>query len=369
MIAVGTAVSAVVAIVWTLLLIAGLRGARRTPVVRPGEGEVRGVAALMPARNEAEVIRQAVDGVRAQAGLQPIVVVDDVSTDGTREVLDRDPAGLTIVAGTGPGEGECGKPAALVRGYASIPDSSEWLLFVDADVILAPGAVAGLVAHAEAVKADAVTVLPRLTLSTAIEKIVMPSIGALIVSQYPPAAVADPSRSDAFLNGQVILVRRALYDRIGGHRAVISEVLEDVALGRLVKRAGGRISVVDGREIARTRMYDGWRELREGWTKNLFLLMGSSASRTIAWAIVSVVLGASGWLAFALAGWPFGVAALVWAVLVQIVLRSTGSVSPLWAVFAPVGAVVTAYLLLESLWRHRGGPGVAWKGRRYGSTR
>ncbi len=365
MIAAGTAVSAVVVILWTLLLIAGLRGARRTPVVRPGEDTVTGVAALMPARNEAEVIRQAVDGVRAQVGLRQLVVIDDQSTDGTREVLDRDGAGITIVDGTGPGEGECGKPAALVRGYAEIDDGAEWLLFVDADVILAPGAVAGLVAHAEATGADAVTVLPRLTLSTPIEKIVMPSIGALIVAQYPPAAVADSDRPDAFLNGQVILVRRALYDRIGGHAAVIADVLEDVALGRLVKGAGGRISVVDGREIARTRMYDGWRELREGWTKNLFLLMGSSASRTITWAALSVVLGASGWFAFAIAGWPFGVAALAWAVVVQVTLRSTGSVSPLWAVFAPIGAVVTAYLLCESLWRHRGGRRVAWKGRTY----
>ena len=115
----------------------------------------------------------------------------------------------------------------------------------------------------------------------------------MIVAQYPPAQVADPSSRIAFANGQVILVRRALYDRIGGHRAVVHEVLEDVRLAELAKAAGGRLSVVDGRAIAATRMYDGWRELREGWTKNLFLLMGSRASRTIAWAIVSVVLGLS----------------------------------------------------------------------------
>ncbi|MEQ8277014.1 MAG: glycosyltransferase [Deltaproteobacteria bacterium] len=365
MTAVGAVVSAIVALLWLLLLITGLRGAKRTPVVGPVEGEVSGVAAFMPARNEAEVIKQAVDGLRTQA---PLVVIDDQSTDGTREVL-AGIAGIQIVEGTGPGEGECGKPAALLRGYEHVADDARWLLFVDADVILEPGAVAGLVAHAQEVGADAVTVLPRLTLTTPIEKIVMPSIGALIVAQYPPAAVADPSSPVAFLNGQVILVRRELYEHIGGHRAVIADVLEDVALGRHLKQAGGKLSVVDGRKIARTRMYDGWRELREGWTKNLYLLMGSSASRTVVWALLSVVLGGSGWLAFGVAGWPFGVATLLWAVTVQVTLRRTGSVSPWWAIFAPLGAAVTAFLLLESLWRHRGGRSVAWKGRTYGSTR
>lgn len=362
------AVLVAIVVVWTLLLLSSLRGVLSTPVISPKtEPVTEAVVAFMPARNEAEVIGQAVDGVLAQDGLAKLVAIDDASTDETRARLaERGDDRLVVLSGTGPGEGECGKPAALAFAYDETAPDAEWLLFVDADVILEPGALGGMLAHASEVGADLVTLLPKLTLSTAVEKIVMPSIGALIVAVHRPAKVADPSSPKAFANGQVILLRRELYDRIGGHRAVIREVLEDVRLAALAKGAGGRLSVADGRAVARTRMYDGWRELREGWTKNLFLLMGSSVGRTVSMGVVGCVLGWLGWVGFAVGGVPYGLAVLAYVTLVQMLLRHLGSASFAWAVFAPIGAVVTAYLLAESMWRHRRGRTVRWKDREIG---
>jgi cellulose synthase/poly-beta-1,6-N-acetylglucosamine synthase-like glycosyltransferase len=364
-IALDTVVLAAIVVVWTSLLLGSVRGVRRTPVVRPVlERVTTGVTAFMPARNEGEVIAQAADGVLVQDGLTKLVAIDDGSTDDTRARLDeRASDRLVVLTGVGPGEGECGKPAALAFAYGEIAPDSPWLLFVDADVILAPGALAGMLAYARESGADLVTLLPRLTMATPIEKIVMPSIGAAIVAVHPPAKVMDPSSNKAFANGQVILIRRELYEKVDGHRAVIRDILEDVRLAELAKAAGGRLAVCDGRTVARTRMYDGWRELREGWTKNLFLLMGQSVGRTLALAIFGVVAGLLGWVGLAVGGVPYGVLVLAYVTGVQMLLRYLGSASVGWALLAPVGALVTAFLMLESMWRHRWGRALAWKGR------
>ena len=119
----------------------------------------------------------------------------------------------------------------------------------------------------------------------------------MILAKNPPKKVADPNSKLAFANGQLLLVRRSLYEKIGGHQSVISEILEDVRLAERAKAAGGRLAVVDGKNIARTRMYSNAEELIEGWSKNLYLLMGGRLSAAIGWAVLSLWLGLSGPLA------------------------------------------------------------------------
>jgi GT2 family glycosyltransferase len=345
---------------WSFLFVRGVQGILRMAPISPALGGSGVVSAFVPARNEAEVIEACVRGLDAQGDLlERIFVIDDGSTDGTGEKLAtlaaRVPR-LTVLAGRGPGPGECGKPAALRDAVSAASPSSEWLLFVDADVVLAPGAVAALLGAGSA--ADLVSGFPRLVLPTALEKIVMPSVGAVVVAMNPPAR-------RPFANGQLILARRRVYEAAGGHVSVVREILEDVRLAERVHAVGGRIRLVDARRIAHTRMYSSWPEMREGWSKNLYLLAGARPAAVWKWASLTVLLGWSGVLAVIVAGAPWGAAAYGITLAMQMTLRALGGASWLWSVFAPFGSLATAYLLLRSMRLHRRREAIAWKGRSY----
>jgi cellulose synthase/poly-beta-1,6-N-acetylglucosamine synthase-like glycosyltransferase len=352
---------------WALLWGRGRIEIRRTVQLSPRPGSTPPVVtAYLPARNEVEVIEASVRALLQESALQRLVVVDDGSTDGTDRVLGTivDPR-LLVLAGAGPGPGECGKPAALRGAVNAQPPTTDWLLFVDADVILSPGALAALVGHAEETGAELLSLYPQLVHGSFIESLVMPTIGALVLRRYPPALVGDPHSRVAFANGQVILIRRELYLRIGGHQAVVTEILEDVRLAELCKAAGGRLGLVDGRALARTRMYAGWSELLEGWGKNLHLLLGAQAWRSVFWMLALPVLSAAPLLAGLWVGGVVGFGAWALVVLMQADLRRLAGASPLYAPLAPLGASLAAVVVGRSLWLHHGRRPVPWKGRRY----
>ena len=107
------------------------------------------------------------------------------------------------------------------------------------------------------------------------EKAVMPVIFAELAATYRPSLVSDPRSPAAAANGQYILISREAYDAVGGHAAVSSSLLEDVALAQAVKASGRKIFFRYGGDAVRTRMYRSFAQLREGWTKNLALLFPS----------------------------------------------------------------------------------------------
>ncbi len=356
--------------VWCILGLSGYRNLLKTLRPHPlDSSSPPGVDIFIPARNEEEVIEASVCAVLCEQSPGNLVVVDDQSSDKTPEILagivSEAPDALEIVHGTGPGPGQCGKPAALLRAFQTHPGERDWLLFLDADVVLAPGALAALVATAEAQGADMLTALPHQVMSSPLEKIVMPSVGSLILTRYPQTKVADPKRALAFANGQLILVKREFYQQLGGHQAVISEVLEDVRLAEKLKAIGARLQVIDGRFLAQTRMYSGWAELKEGWGKNLYLLMGQKLSETLFWIVLVLFMAWSGPLFALLAGGGVGITGYLTILGIQMFLRAKGGAAPGWAVLAPLGALLTAYLLAHSAHRHLSSKRVSWKGRNY----
>lgn len=313
---------------------------------------------LIPARDEAEVIERSVRAALAQP-VRKIIVIDDRSTDGTAEILERlaDPR-LQVLAGIGPQSGECGKPAALVHALRTVQVDTEWLLFLDADVLLDHGAVPALYAATDGV--DLVSVIPRVTLASTIEKMVMPSIGALILAAHPPDRIDEIP----FANGQVILVRRSVYERSGGHRAVISEILEDVRLAQKVRAAGGKLRLCDGRKIAATHMYEGWAQIVEGWSRNLYLLTGGTKASAYKWIVLTTALTWLGPLA-AILDFPRGF--LAWGAIaaMQAILRHKGGAPAFYAILAPISALLVDYILLRSLRYHERRQPIPWKGRLY----
>ena len=228
---------------------------------QPATGGAAGsVSVLVPARDEAHRITGLLASLPRDV---QVLVLDDESCDGTAEVVRS--AGFTVLAGRPLPEGWLGKPWACQQ--LADAATGEVLVFVDADVVLAPGAVAATVAALDGL--DLVSPYPR-QLGDGPARLVQPLLQWSILTFLPVHLAQRSTRpSLSAANGQLLAVRRAAYDAAGGHAAVRDQVVEDVALLRAVKRAGGRGGVVDGSCLASTRMYDDWPALVEGYTKSL----------------------------------------------------------------------------------------------------
>lgn len=325
------------------------------------------VAAFVPTRNEEEIIQESIGALVAQGtSVHRIVVVDDGSTDQTPSLLKAlalEHKTVRAVFAPGPKPGDCGKPSALLHAFQDERPDTEWLLFLDADVVLQPQAIDRLLSLAREHNADLVSLLPELELKSPIEQLVMPTVGTVIVSRYPPHRVNDPKDPLAFANGQLLLVRRSQYEAAGGHQAVLKEVLEDVRFAERVKKNGGRLLVLDGRDLARTRMYKNWNELKEGWSKNFFLLMGS-APRSACTALFVLLMGWSPVVAL-FGKWPLSLYSYGGILIIQLAIRRRSTGKLFWALLAPIGASLAAYLLLRSTFLHLMRKNVLWKGRSY----
>lgn len=247
------------ALAWlvSLLSLHGALNRWRPPPPRPLEVPV---SVLVPARDEAHRIGGLLDTLPRHV---EVLVLDDGSTDATADLVRS--RGFPVLPGQPLPPGWLGKPWACQQ--LADAATGEVLLFVDADVVLAPGAVEAAVAALDGL--DLVSPYPR-QLADGPARLVQPLLQWSILTFLPlPLARRSSRPSLSAANGQLLAVRRAAYDRAGGHAAVREQVVEDVALLRAVKRAGGRGGVVDGTALATTRMYGSWRDLVEGYGKSL----------------------------------------------------------------------------------------------------
>jgi glycosyltransferase involved in cell wall biosynthesis len=237
------------------------------------------VSAIVPARNEEASIARAVDSLAEQKEIGEVIVVNDQSADRTGEVLAelalRTPK-LRVLRTDSLPSGWTGKNYALSVGAAVA--TGKWLLFTDADTFHLPGSTARALADAAETDAALVSYSPEQELGTFWERALIPPIFWMLSRKYSFANVSDAGMPDAAANGQFILIRRALYTALGGQTGVAGEILEDVALARRVKGAGHRLFFTGGHGIVRTRMYRSFGAMWEGWTKNLYPLVGRSKS-------------------------------------------------------------------------------------------
>jgi glycosyltransferase involved in cell wall biosynthesis len=347
------------------------------------------VSVIVPARNEEACLGTCLESLVAQRGVTfEILVVDDHSTDRTREIASSFPAVRVIEAGPLP-SGWTGKNNAVATGACEA--KGDWLLFTDADTVHILGSLARALKEAEENGAALLSYSPEQIAVTFWEMATLPVVFAELAREYPPSKVSDPNSPAAAANGQYILIKREAYDAVGGHAAVAQDILEDVALARAVKRSGRKIRFRYAADAVRTRMYRNFAQLREGWTKNLALLFPNSG-----WlAVKSLLLWVFGWGPFlstmllpAAAGITAHIGSLssihgAFVILVGVVkhwwwnpievagllsigarLRRANFTWDMEILGGLFGMPMFAYLLLRSKRAHARG-NVPWKGRTY----
>ena len=241
------------------------------------------VSAVIPARNEEASIARAVESVAAQPEITEVIVVNDQSTDRTgailTELVGRIPK-LRVLEIVELPAGWVGKNYAAWMGAQAA--TGEWLLFTDADTVHLPGAMRRALSDAAEQDAALVSYSPEQEMETFWERALIPFVYTRLAARFSYVCVNDPRHPDAAANGQFLLVRHDAYRAVGGHRAVAGEILEDVALARLLKQQGCKIYFTAPRGVVRTRMYRSFRAMWEGWTKNLYPLVGANF-RSLSW--------------------------------------------------------------------------------------
>jgi len=336
------------------------------PVVSSSEQPV--VSVIVPARNEEACLGACLQSLVEQTGVTfEVIVVDDGSTDQTRSIAESFSGVAVIEPGPLPA-GWTGKNNAVTAGAKAA--RGEWLLFTDADTVHKPGSMARAIDEASKHQADLLSYSPQQEVHGFWEKAVMPVIFAELARKYPPAKISDFSTNMAAANGQYLLIRRASYEAIGGHAAVATSLLDDVALARLVRDRGCKIRFRYGSDAVRTRMYRSFQQLREGWTKNLSLLFPSpvwlATLRTLEFVAV-IVCSMLGIVALVAHEWR---QAGIFFVPLFLTLRRIAKAHFSWSsnLLGIVGLPVFSYFLLRSKLFYKRGK-VSWKGRTYSGDR
>jgi chlorobactene glucosyltransferase len=370
-----------VVVAWLIVRAGRQRGLLRTvPVASlPRKVEPR-VVAIVPVRDEEANIGPCLQRLLAQdyrAECLNVLVIDDESADGTADIAARvaqDHPQVTLIRCPPLPPHWIGKSHACWIGARAAPADAEWLCFLDADVRAEPGLIAAAVATATSEHIDLLSLAPRQELKSFSERLIMPC-GLCLLAFCQDLRKVQARRGDAVTaTGQFMLVRREIYDAVGGHAAICGAICEDLELARRVKRAGGHVLLFEGRPLVSTRMYTGWKTLWPGFAKNLVDMLGgpfstltiAAAAASLAWAAVLVPVAAAlncadgtGCLALAPAfmgsGAAFGL---------HIAAAAYFEIPWWYGLLFPLGYTAGALIAIDSV-RRRWRAAVSWKGRTY----
>jgi chlorobactene glucosyltransferase len=337
------------------------------------------IAIIVPARDEAANIEPCLRSLLAQSYPDlSIVVVDDDSSDDTGAIVsDIAWAHSQVILLRAPPlpSGWNGKVNACQAGAAAVPDA-EWLCFLDADMRAHPLLLANALKAAIDGKIDCLSLSPRHELLSFAERLMIPCGLYMLSFSQDLAESHRPDSAKLTVTGQFMLMRRAAYDRVGGHAAVYYSICEDYELSALFKRNGYRVALQDGTQVLATRMYTGWHDLWPGIAKNLIHMFGGTAAVVTiapiallgAWA--AVLLPALDWIgcAHSSTGACVGLAPAIVGSTVAFGLHLAGTAYfriPLWyGLLFPLGYSLGAVLAFDSLRRTLTGR-IVWKGRVY----
>ncbi|MBH0780093.1 glycosyltransferase [Nocardia sp. NEAU-351] len=252
------------------------------------------ITVCVPARDEVDRLPDLIADLRAQTGAprMRVLILDDASTDGTGdaalEAVDDDPRFIVIRSDAEPEPGWTGKAAACAR-LAELVDTAV-LIFLDADVRLAPGAIAAAVAELRGGTAALVSVWPRQDAGSTVEALVQPLLCWSWATTLPvTVANRSPRPSLAVACGQFLVFDTAAYRAAGGHAEVAASPTEDLDIARVVRRGGRRTALVTAGPLASTRMYRGAADVDAGYSRWLWSAYGGSPVAAAAVAAVAAL--------------------------------------------------------------------------------
>ncbi len=368
--------------VWAYLLL--FRGRFWLPDIRLGPArDLPGwptVAVIVPARDEAAMLASTMPALAAQdyPGRAAIFLVDDCSGDSTREVAaagaGAGPLPLTVVTGADRPEGWVGKTWALAQGVraASEEIDPDYFLFTDADIHHPADSVRRLVSDAVTADRDLVSLMARLRTATGWERLVVPAFVYFFSQLYPFRSIARRRSRTAGAAGGCILLKAAALRAAGGVEAISGAVIDDVALGRAVKRSGGSIWLGFADEVASLRPYQRLADLWDMVARSAYTQLRYSPL-ALAATVVGLAVIYLGPLAALLGGAAAADPAVAGAGLCAQALM-TASYLPMiryyrlpaaWSLTLPAAAALYGAMTVDSARRHRRGVGAAWKGRTY----
>jgi cellulose synthase/poly-beta-1,6-N-acetylglucosamine synthase-like glycosyltransferase len=388
-----TGLLAFIALGWLYAAIDLARGALVIPALRQSQKQIRppesgrykvnplpdstndpgglpSISILFSALDEAEKLPAALATFLAQDYPDyEVIAVDDRSEDATGAILDasaRANSRLKVVHVTSLPAGWLGKPHGLQTAFEH--STGEWLVLTDADVRFEPDVLRTTIALAEERQWDHLTLLCHAEMFTVGEKIAMTFFGMSFLLGLKPWRASDP-KSGAYVGvGAFQLIRRSAYEKMGTHRRLAMEVVDDVKVGKLVKQAGLRSGVAKAGRAVCVYWHAGLGNIIRGTTKNFYATAGFRlwvACGQVAGILLMFVLP---WVALPFVhGWArgFAVVAIALPVMAQAGAAIEFAESPLYAVTQPLGALIFAWMIVRSTVVTLRQAGIWWRGTFY----
>jgi len=331
------------------------------------------VSIIIPARNEAADIEQTLRQLLfLDYDNYEVIAVDDRSTDRTGEIMDWVAATpeakdrIKVIHVTELPTGWLGKTHAMCE--AGKLAKGDWLLFTDADVLFKPDSVRRALAYAEAEPADHLVLFPRMIMKRPGERMMIAFFQSLFAFGHRPWKVADPKTDDHIGVGAFNLVRRRVYDAVGTYERLRMEVLDDMKLGKVVKKAGFAQRNVFGGDLISLRWAQGARGVVNNLTKNFFAVLSFQWPRALASCFALAFLNLMPFLGVFLAhGWaraPYAVA-LFSMFSIYAGMSSKSDIPPYYFVLHPISTALFLYTVLRSMVLTLGRGGVIWRGTFY----
>ncbi|MEL7034114.1 MAG: 2'-O-glycosyltransferase CruG [Cyanobacteria bacterium J06592_8] len=254
------------------------------------------VSIVVPTLNEAERITPCLSNLSRQSyEVREILVVDSCSTDGTREMVQakaqRDPRFRLITDDPLP-SGWVGRPWALHTGFLNSSPKSEWVLGIDADTQPDPALAATLVKTAIAADYDLISLSCRFILKYPGELWLQPALLITLIYRFGPPDTNPSSSERVMANGQCFLCRRSVLEAMEGYTSAKGSFCDDVTLARKVAKSGYKVGFLDGANLLKVRMYDGFRDTWSGWGRSLDLKDASSVGQL--WGDLGLLLAVQG---------------------------------------------------------------------------
>jgi glycosyltransferase involved in cell wall biosynthesis len=358
----------------------------RNPVSSAGNPRV---SIIVPARNEEEIIEQALNTMLAlDYDNYEVIAVNDRSTDRTGEIMESIEKRPNPSTRSGQAFSQrtrdMGHPEFRVVHHRELPPgwlgkthamwtaanqaTGDWLLFTDADVLFKPDSLRRALTYAESVPADHVVLFPRMIMKRPGEYMMIAFFQTMFLFGHRPWKVADPSTDDHMGVGAFNLVRRRVYDAVGTYEALRMEVLDDMKLGKVVKKAGFAQRNVFGGDLISIRWAKGALGVVNNLTKNFFAVLSFQWWRTVISAFGLAFLNFGPFLGVFLAhGWariPYAVA-LGSMFLIYIGISWRSAVPPYYFLLHPLSTALFIYTLLRSMILTLWIDGIVWRGTKY----